>query len=63
MKTIPLAGVAQWMECGLRTRGTLVRFPFKSHAWVVVPVPGGGQVRDHRTLMFLSLSFSLPLPL
>ena len=58
-----LAGVAQWIEHGLRTKGSLVRFPVRAHAWVAGQVPSGGQVRGNHILMFLSLSFSLHSPL
>ena len=58
-----LAGVAQWIESGLRTKGSPVRFPVRAHAWVAGQVPSGGHVRSNHTLMFLSLSFSLPSPL
>ena len=51
-----LAGIAQWIECGLRTKGLLVRFPVRAHAWVAGQAPSGG----NHTLMFLSLP---PLPL
>ena len=55
-----LAGVAQWMERRLRTKGSLVRFPVRAHSWVVDQVPSGGHERGNHTLMFLSLSFSFP---
>ena len=29
-----LAGVAQWIEHRLRTKGSPVRFPVRAHAWV-----------------------------
>ena len=58
-----LAGIAQWIEPRLRTRESLVRFPVRAHAWVVGQVPSGGHVKGNHTLMFLSLSFSLPSPL
>ena len=47
----------------LRTKGSLVRFPGRAHAGFVGQVPSGGRVRGNYTLMFLSLSFSLPSPL
>ena len=55
-----LAGVAQWMECGLRTKGLPARFLVRAPAWVAGWDPAGGHVRGNHTLMFLSLSFSLP---
>ena len=58
-----LAGVAQWIECRLRIKGSLVQFPVRAHAWVVAQVPSVGHMRSNHTLMFLSLSFSLPSPL
>ena len=58
-----LAGVAQWIECGLQTKGSPVLLPVRAHAWVAGQVPSGGHVRGNLTLMFLFLSFSLPCPL
>ena len=58
-----LAGVAQWIENGLRTKGSPVRFPVRAHARVVDQVPSKGCVRGNHTLMFLSLSFSFLSPL
>ena len=57
-----LADVAQWIEPRLQTKGSLVWFPVRAHAWVVVQVPSGGHMWGNHTLMFLSLSFSLPSP-
>ena len=51
------------LSAGLRTKGSLVRFPVRAHAWVVGQVPSSGCVRSNHTLMFLSLSFSFPSPL
>ena len=52
------------LSAGLRTKGLPVRFPLRAHAWVAVQVPsGGGGARGSHTLIFLSLSFSLPSPL
>ena len=34
-----------------------------THTWVAGHVPSGGHARGNHTLMFLSLSFSLPSPL
>ena len=55
---LALAGVAQWIERGLRTRGLPVRFLVRAHAWVADQVPSGESMRGNHTLMFLSLSFS-----
>ena len=57
-----LDGVAQWIECRLQTKGSLVQFPVRAHAWVVGQVPSRGHVRGNHTLIFLSLPFSLPSP-
>ena len=57
------AGIAQWIECRLRTKGSLVGFPVRPHAWGVGQVPNWGCVRGNHTLMFLSPSFSLLPPL
>ena len=50
------------LSAGLGTRGSLVRFPVRAHAWAAGQVPSRGHVRGNHTLMFLSLSFSLPSP-
>ena len=39
---MPLAGVAQWIEHGLQTKGSLVQFPVRAHAWVAGQIPSGG---------------------
>ena len=57
-----LAGVAQWTERQPANQ-SLVQFPVRTHAWVVGQVPSWGHARGNHTLMFLSLSFSLPSPL
>ena len=44
----------------LQSKGSLVRFPVRAHAWVVGQVPGWRHARGNHTLMFLSLSFFLP---
>ena len=62
-KTHTLAGVAQWIQCGLRTKGSPVQFPVRAHAWAAGQVPSRGRVRSNHTLMFLSLSFSFSSPL
>ena len=58
-----LAGGLSGWSAGLRTKGSLIRFPVRAHAWVSGPVPSRGHMRGNHTLMFLSLSFSLPSPL
>ena len=47
------------LSTGLHTKGSLVRFPVRAHAWVVGQVPSGGRARGNHTITFLS-SFSLP---
>ena len=49
------------LKGGLKTKGSPVRFPVRTHAWVVGQVPSWGRSRGNHTLMFLSLSPSLPL--
>ena len=49
------------LSTGLRTIGSLVRFPIRAHAWVSGWVPSRGRMRGNHTLMFLSLSPSLLL--
>ena len=58
-----LAGGAPWWSTGLRTEGSLVQFPVRAHAGVAGRVPSSGHARGNHTLMFHSLSFSLPFPL
>ena len=47
------------LSASLRSKGSLVLFPVRTHAWVVSQAPSGGRTRGNHTLMFLSLSFSL----
>ena len=51
------------LSASLQTEGSLVRFSVRTHAWVAGQVPRRGQGRGNHTLMFLSLSPSLPLSL
>ena len=51
------------LSTGLRSKGWLVRFPVRAHAWVAGQVPSRGRARGNHTLMFLSLCPSLPLSL
>ena len=51
------------LSTGLQSKGSLVRFPVRAHAWVVGQIPSREHMRGNHTLMFLSLSFSLPSPL
>ena len=51
------------LSAGLQTKGSLVRFPLRAHAWIVGQVPSRGHARGSHTLMFLTLSFSFPFPL
>ena len=45
-------------EIARRPKGSLVRFPVRTHAWVAGQAPSRGLVRGNHTLMFLHLSFS-----
>ena len=54
-----LAGVAQWIEHDLQTKGSPVQFPVRAHAWLAGQVPSGGCMRGNHTLIFLSLSSPL----
>ena len=58
MLQIALAGVASGLSAGLQTKGLLVLFPVKSHAWVAGQVLSRRRMRCNHTLMFLSLSLS-----
>ena len=60
---IALAGVAQWIEHWSAIQRVTGSIPSQAHAWVAGRVPGRGHARGDHTLMFLSLSFSLPSPL
>ena len=51
------------LSTSLRTKGSLVRFPVRECAWVAGQVPSRACARGNHTLMFLTLSFSLPSPL
>ena len=51
------------LSAGLPTKGSLVQFPVKAHAWVAGQVPSRGHVKGNHTMMFLPLSFSLLSPL
>ena len=50
-----LAGVAQWIDHGLQTKGSPDRFPVRAPAWGADQVPSGGHVRGNHTLICLSL--------
>ena len=49
------------LSAGLRTKGSLVRFPVRAQAWVAGQVPKRGRSSGSHTLMFLSLPPSFPL--
>ena len=48
------------LSMSLQTKGSLVQFPVRAHAWVVGQVPSWGRMRGNHTLMFLSLSLPFP---
>ena len=56
-----LAGVAQWIECQPVNQKVTGLIPIRAHAWAAGQVPSGGHERHNHTLMFPSLSPSLPL--
>ena len=58
-----LAGVAQGLSASLQTKGSPVLFPVRAHAWVVGQVPSRGCGKGNHTLMFLSLSLLISIPL
>ena len=58
-----LAGVAQWIEHGLWTKGSPVQFPIRAHAWVVGQVPSGATWEATAHYFSPSLFRSLPLSL
>ena len=62
---VSIFGLGWWLSesnASLWTKGSLVRFPVREHAWVMGQVPGREHVRGNHTLMFLSLSFSYTSP-
>ena len=56
---VALAGVAQWIEHRLRTKGSLVWFPARARAWVSGQVPSGGAC-ERQPHIDVSLSLFLP---
>ena len=58
-----LAGMAQWIECQPTNQKVTGSIPSRAHASVAGQAPNKGRMRGNCTLMFLSLSFSLPSPL
>ena len=48
------------LSSGLGTKGSPVQFLIRAHAWVAGQVPSREHSRGNHTLIFLSLSFSLP---
>ena len=58
-----LVGVAQGLSASLQTKGSPVLFPVRAHAWVVGQVPSRGCGKGNHTLMFLSLSLLISIPL
>ena len=57
-----LAGVAQWTEHGLRTKGLLVRFLVRAHAWVVGQVPNRGTCKRQPHIDVSLPFFAPPFP-
>ena len=51
------------LSASLQTKGLPVWIPVRAHAWVLGQVPSVEHMRGNHTLMFLSLSSSLPSPL
>ena len=58
-----MASVAQWIECQTANQRVVSLIPGQAHSWVAGQVPRRGRMKGNHTLMFLSLSFSLPSPL
>ena len=61
LATKPLLVCFSGLSAGLRTRGSLVWFPVRAHAWLWARTPVGGHVRGNHALMFLSFSFPCSL--
>ena len=51
------------LNAGLRSKGLMVQFSVRAHAWVAGQLPSMRRERGHHTLMFLSLSFFPTSPL
>ena len=51
------------LNARLLSKESQIRFPVRAHAWVADQVPSRGRMRGNQTLMFPSLSPSLPLSL
>ena len=62
---VALGGVAQWIECWPVNRRVAGSIPSLTlpHAWVAGQVRSRGCMRGNHTLIFPSLSYSLPLSL
>ena len=43
-----------WLDVVLQSKGLLVRFPVRAHAWVAGLVPGWGCVRGNRLIISLT---------
>ena len=63
MKNTWLVWLSRGLSRGLRIKELLLPFPVRARAWVVGQVPSRGSMRGNHTLMFFSLSPSLPLSL
>ena len=44
-----LAGVAQWIDFQTTSKGSLIQFLVRAHAWVAVQVPPVGGAREATT--------------
>ena len=62
-QVLSLAGVAQRIECWPMNLKITSSIPSQGTCRVVGQVPSRGLMRGNHTLMFLSLSFSLPFSL
>ena len=60
METDPWLVWLSGLSASLQTKGLLVQFPVRPHAWVAGQVPSRVCERGNHTLMFLSFSFSFP---
>ena len=48
------------LSAGLRTKGSVVWFPVRAHAWVAGRVPGSGCVRGNQSMCLSHIKVSLP---
>ena len=53
IKTVAWLVWLSGLSAGLQTKGSLIQFPVRAHAWVAGQVPSWGHVRGNHTLISL----------